>query len=100
MIGTRPDGHEWNVGQDDPFDHYPWKWESYLDADGGPTVGTISTPNGTRPDGTTHTSWSIAHQVWEPHAHLICDLVNKWAHDEFGTPLPDSGASDDDGRTA
>ena len=78
----------WNVGQDDPHDHYPWTWTPLLPADGGPAVGGISTPNGRRPDGSMHTYWSVASDVWEPIGHLICHVVNQWAHEQFGTPVP------------
>ena len=83
---------DWNIGQDDPHDHYPWKWASYLEADGGPELGSISTPNGRRPDGTMHTYWSIAHNVWEPTGRLVCRVVNLWAHEQFGTPIPPEDA--------
>lgn len=79
----------WNVGQDDPHDHYPWRWEAYLDVHGGPEFGTIYTPTGRRPDGTMHTYRGIVHDVWEPQARLICFVVNEWAHARFGTPIPD-----------
>jgi hypothetical protein len=76
----------WNIGQDDPHDHYPWKWTEYVN---DPHMGGISTPNGRRPDGKFHTYWTITGEVWEPHGRLICALVNRWAHEQFGTPLPD-----------
>lgn len=76
----------YNVGQDDPHDHYPWKWEPNMD---DPKLGAISTPNGRRPDGAMHTFWGIAHNIWEPNGRLICALVNRWAHEQFGTPLGD-----------
>lgn len=79
---------EWNLGQDDPHDHYPWTWTPYLDEDGGPNIGSISTPNGPRESGLMHTYWGVSYQVWEPQGQLICRLVNEWAHKEFGTPLP------------
>lgn len=25
------DALDWNLGQDDPHDHYPWQWTPYLD---------------------------------------------------------------------
>lgn len=79
----------WNVGQDDPHDHYPWHWTPYTDEFGGPDTGFISTPNGTRSDGDEipHTYWSVAGELWEPHGRLICALVNAWAHERFGTPM-------------
>lgn len=87
---SEPIDNEWNLGQDDPFDHYPWTWTAWPDDDGGPdpTVGSISTPNGRRPDGTMHTAWLVAGEIWEPIGHLICHLVNEWAQDRFGTPVP------------
>lgn len=78
----------WNVGQDDPHDHYPWTWTPNLDQFGGPEVGSIHTPNGPRPDGSMHAYWCIGHDIWEPSGRLICLLVNRWAHEQFGTPIP------------
>lgn len=78
----------WNVGQDDPHDHFPWTWTPNLDIFDGPELGAIHTPNGLRPDGTMHTYWGIAHNIWEPTGRLICSLVNRWAHEQFGTHIP------------
>ena len=86
--GTVPAFIGWNVGEDDPHDHYPWTWTPLLPQDGGPVIGGISTPNGRRPDGSMHTFWSVASDVWEPIGHLICHVVNQWAHEQFGTPVP------------
>lgn len=87
-MSVEAESNEWNLGQDDPGDHYPWRWHPQVDdGDGGPTLGTISTPNGRRSDGTMHTAWSVVHNVWEPQGHLICRLVNEWAHQMYGTPL-------------
>ncbi len=78
----------WNVGQDDPHNHYPWTWTPNLPEHGGPVLGSIHTPNGPRPDGGMHAYWGIAHNIWEPSGRLICKLVNRWANDHFGTPIP------------
>lgn len=79
----------WNVGQDDPHDHFPWTWTPDVDQKAGdPVLGHITTPNGRRPDGSMHTFWGITYGVWEPQGRLICALVNRWAHETFGTPLP------------
>ena len=86
--GTVPAFIGWNVGEDDPHDHYPWTWTPLLPQDGGPVIGGIGTPNGRRPDGSMHTFWSVASDVWEPIGHLICHVVNQWAHEQFGTPVP------------
>jgi len=86
--GTVPAFLGWNVGEEDPHDHYPWTWMPLLPQDGGPVIGGISTPNGRRPDGSMHTFWGVASNVWEPIGHLICHVVNQWAHEQFGTPVP------------
>jgi hypothetical protein len=80
----------WNIGQDDPADHYPWTWSSYADDDGDTQVGSISTPNGKRDNGAMHTYWTVAPNVWEPTGRLICHVVNMWAHKKFGTSVPAS----------
>lgn len=72
----------------DPFDHFPWHWQAYLDGEGRPIdIGGISTPNGTRPNGGQHTYWSIAGDIWIATAVLICSTVNAEAHRRYGTPL-------------
>lgn len=79
----------WNVGQDDPEDRYPWRWTPYAEQPvDGVTLGWISTPNGRRPNGEMHTANTIASNIWEPDGHLICAVVNEWAHQQFGTPAP------------
>lgn len=84
----------WNVGQDDPHDHFPWTWTPDVDQKAGdPVLGHITTPNGRRPDGSMHTFWGITYGVWEPQGRLICALVNRWAHETFGTALPDPVAA-------
>jgi hypothetical protein len=77
-------------GGGDPHDHYPWKFTPYSDdfqRTPGVVIGSISTPNGKRPYGSMHTYWSVAGEVWEPTGWLICALVNRAAHDRFGTSL-------------
>jgi len=52
---------------DDPFDHFPWTWQAYSQEQQTDDIplGSINTPNGQRPDGTMHTYWSVAGDIWE-----------------------------------
>lgn len=64
---------------DDLDDLFPWTWHPWVDSEGNRLDnGGITSPNGPRPDGTTHTYWSIAGDVWQPHGDLICEAVNAW----------------------
>lgn len=64
---------------DDLDDLFPWSYGHWVNSDGSARdVGSITSPNGRRPDGTMHTYWSITGEVWEPHGHLICEAVNAW----------------------
>lgn len=63
---------------DDTSDLFPWTYTSYVAGAGDPGHGSICSPNGRRPDGTMHTYWLIAGDVWEPHGDLICEAVNAW----------------------
>lgn len=82
----------WNEYADgDPFDHFPWTWSAYVDDDGNRSdLGSICTPNGRRPDGTSHTYWMIAGSIWLPAGIIICEAVNAEAHRRYGTPIHDS----------
>jgi hypothetical protein len=65
---------------EDHDDFFPWKWQAYVGDDNRRLeVGGISTPNGRRPDGTMHTYWSIAGEIWQPVGLLICEAVNRAA---------------------
>ena len=75
----------------DPFDKFPWTCRRYVE--GYPPERTdrafISTPNGKRLDGTQHTYWSVAGDLWLPIAIIICEAVNAAAHERYGTPIPE-----------
>lgn len=56
----------------DPADLFPWKWQAWVGADGdGGRIGSITSPNGLRPDGGQHTYWSIAGSVFVNHGPLL-----------------------------
>ena len=59
---------------EDHDDLFPWTWGAWLEADwhDGLVMGSITSPNGRRTDGTMHTYWQIAAPIWEPHGRLIC----------------------------
>ena len=64
---------------DDHNDLFPWQWQPWVDGEGNRRdTGSISSPNGRKPDGTMHIYWSITGEVWEPHGDLICEAVNAW----------------------
>lgn len=58
----------------DHDDLFPWTYKQWPESE----HGSICSPNGTRPDGTPHTYWMIAGEVWPPDGHLICEAVNAW----------------------
>lgn len=93
----RIDALDFYVG-DDPHDRFPWTWQAYtadLQRTDGVLLGSICTPNGKRPDGTMHTAWMVAGDIWEPTGVIICNAVNRVAHERFGTPLPSSPYADE-----
>ena len=98
MSPGRIDAMSFYVEPDDPFDKFTWtvsRWAPpYQPEQGGPRA-SISTPNGRRPDGTMHTYWNVAHDLWEPIAVIICKAVNAEAHARYGTPNPASVYADD-----
>lgn len=65
---------------DDLDDLFPWTWRPWVTSEGNRREeGSITSPNGRRPDGSMHTYWMIAADVREPEGHLICEAVNAWA---------------------
>lgn len=71
--------HPTDLLQEDVDDLFPWSWHPWINGKGDPRpLGGISSPNGRRTDGSMHTYWLIAGDIWEPHGRLICDAVNAW----------------------
>lgn len=63
----------------DHDDFFPWTWQRWVDGNGGHLdEGSISTPNGPRPDGTMHTYWQVAAPVHEFVGPYICAVVNAY----------------------
>lgn len=65
---------------EDHDDLFPWTYEPWLESDwhDGLVMGSITSPNGRRHDGSMHTYWQIAAPIWEPHGRLICRAVNAY----------------------
>lgn len=83
------------IGTADPFDKFPWTVTPYRGELAAPGRAFITTPNGLRPDGSSFPYWSVASDLWEPIAVLICRCVNSEAAAKFGTPNPSSVYADD-----
>ena len=105
LLGSWVDLVDYALQGRDHDDFFPWTFTT-SEAVGKPHQGWITTPNGPRSDGSMHTYWMIAGDVWEPTGRLIVEAVNAAAEaartsresvivqpvvPEDGDPAPDVG---------